>query len=232
VASAVASAVLATAVLADGALAGGVPAGGARGGELDGGPAGGVRAGGVLAGAPSVREPAPAVPPGPPPGPAVPPGWAAELLTGDLVAHGRAARRRRYVRAVGGAGLLAAAALGAWAAGLVPAWTGLGPLVLLPLGAALAADRYASLGHRLAGGWLVTRTGSLIRRRSVLSTEGIIGWRIHQSWFQRRQGLATLAATTAAGRQHYAARDIPVAMALDLATEATTELLRPFRTPA
>jgi putative membrane protein len=159
-------------------------------------------------------------------------GWAAELLTGDLVRHGRAARRRRYTRAVGSAVVLAAAGVAAWAAGPLPAWAGLGSLVLLPLGAALAADRYASLGHRLVGGWLVTRTGSLIRRRSVLSTEGIIGWRIHQSWFQRRQGLASLAATTAAGRQDYVAHDIPVAAALDLATSATPDLISPFRTTA
>ena len=211
VAAAVAGAVLETAVAeAAGAGAGaGVGAAGA-GAEA-------VRAGADLAGA------GPAVPGG---------GWAAELLTGELVRHGAAARRRRYVRAVGGAGVLAAAGIVAWAAGALPAWAGLGSLILLPLGAVLAADRYASLGHRLAGGWLVTRTGSLIRRRSVLSTEGIIGWRIHQSWFQRRQGLASLAATTAAGRQHYTAHDVPVATALDLATSATPDLISPFRTPA
>ena len=159
-------------------------------------------------------------------------GWAAELLTGELVRHGPAARRRRFVRAAGGAGVLAAAGIAAWAAGPSPAWAGLGSLILLPLSAVLAADRYASLGHRLAGGWLVTRTGSLIRRRSVLSTDGIIGWRIHQSWFQRRQGLASLAATTAAGRQHYTAHDVPVAVALDVATSATPGLISPFRTTA
>jgi len=160
------------------------------------------------------------------------PGWAADLLTGELIRHGPAARRRRYARALGVAGVLAAAGIVAWAAGPFPAWAGLGSLIALPLGALLAADRYASLGHRLSGGWLVTRTGSLIRRRSVLSVEGIIGWRIHQSWFQRRQGLASLAATTAAGRQHYVAHDLPVAAALDLATAATTGLVGPFRTPA
>ncbi len=155
----------------------------------------------------------------------------ADLLTGELVRHGPAARRRRYARALGSAVVLAAAAIVAWAGGSVPAWVGLGSLVLLPLSAILAADRYDSLGHRLSDGWMVTRTGSLIRRRSVLSTDGIIGWRIHQSWFQRRQGLVSLAATTAAGRQHYVAHDIPAAAALDLATSATT-LLGPFRTPA
>jgi putative membrane protein len=163
---------------------------------------------------------------------ALAPGWATELLTGELTRHGPAARRRRYTRAVGSAAVLAAAGVAAWAAGPLPAWAGLGSLVVLPIAAALAADRYASLGHRLAGGWLVTRTGSLIRRRSILSVEGIIGWRIRQSWFQRRQGLASLAATTAAGRQHYVAHDVPVATALSLAATATPDLIGPFRTPA
>jgi putative membrane protein len=151
----------------------------------------------------------------------------AEPFTCGLIRHGPAARRRRYVRAVGGAALADAALAVLWQAGSVPGWAPLAALVLLPLSAAVAADRYASLGHRLCGGWLVTRTGSLVRRRSVLSADGIIGWRIHQSWFQRRQGLVSLAATTAAGRQDYVAHDIPVADALTVAA-AATDLLRPF----
>lgn len=210
VAAAVASAVLETAVIEAAGAGAGLSAGGAAGAGA-GPSAGAAAAAGAAAGAG---------------------GWAAELLTGELVRHGPAARRRRFVRAAGGAGALAAAGVAAWAAGPFPAWAGLGSLILLPLSAVLAADRYASLGHRLAGGWLVTRTGSLIRRRSVLSTEGIIGWRIHQSWFQRRQGLASLAATTAAGRQHYTTHDVPVATALDLATTATPDLISPFRTTA
>ncbi len=103
--------------------------------------------------------------------------------------------------------------------------------MLLPLAAALAADRYRSLGHRLTDGWLITRTGSLVRRRSVLSTDGIIGWRIHQSWFQRRQGLVSLAATTAAGRQHYVAHDIPAAAAIALATRRHRPPDGPVRDP-
>jgi putative membrane protein len=229
VAAAVASAVLETAVLeaaGAGARAGagvGVAGAGARAGTGVGAAGVGGAGAAVRASVTGAELPGGAAPAG---------GWAAELLTGELVRHGPAARRRRYVRAVGGAAVLAVAGIAAWAAGAVPAWAGLGSLILLPLGAVLAADRYASLGHRLAGGWLVTRTGSLIRRRSVLSTEGIIGWRIHQSWFQRRQGLASLAATTAAGRQHYTAHDVPVATALDLATSATPDLISPFRTPA
>jgi putative membrane protein len=172
----------------------------------------------------------------PAPGTGEEPGDAGELaatreaVTADLVAHGPAARRRRYVRALACACVVIAVAAITWAAGGLPAWGVLVTLVLLPLAAALAADRYRSLGHLLTGGWLVTRTGSLVRRRSVLSTDGIIGWRIHQSWFQRRLGLVSLAATTAAGRQHYVAHDIPAAQALALATAATTDLLTPFLT--
>jgi putative membrane protein len=155
-------------------------------------------------------------------------GVPADLLTGALVAHGPAARRRRYVRAVSVAAVVIAGLLTLWLTGHAPAWTGWGSLVLLPLAAALAADRYRSLGHRLAGDWLVTRTGSLVRRRSVLSTDGIIGWQIHQSWFQRRQGLVSLTATTAAGRQHYVAHDIPAGPALAVTAAATTDLMTPF----
>jgi putative membrane protein len=155
-------------------------------------------------------------------------GVPAELLTGALVAHGPAARRRRYLRAVSVAAVVIAGLLTLWLTGHAPAWTGWGSLVLLPLAAALAADRYRSLGHRLAGDWLITRTGSLVRRRSVLSTDGIIGWQIHQSWFQRRQGLVSLTATTAAGRQHYVAHDIPAGTALALTAAATTDLMTPF----
>lgn len=159
-------------------------------------------------------------------------GAAGQLVTGDLVRHGPAARRRRYVRALAGALVLIAGGGLAWRAGVIPAWAFAVMLVLLPLAAALAADRYRSLGHLLSDGWLITRTGSLVRRRCVLSTDGIIGWRIHQSWFQRRQGLVSLAATTAAGHQHYVAHDIPAADAIALASAATTPLMTPFLAPA
>ena len=158
-------------------------------------------------------------------------GVADALVTGDLVRHGPAARRRRYIRALAGALVLIAGIALAWRTGLIPAWAWLASLVLLPLAAALAADRYRSLGHLLTRGWLITRTGTLVRRRCVLSTDGIIGWRIHQSWFQRRQGLVSLAATTAAGHQHYVAHDIPAADAIALASAATAPLMAPFLAP-
>ncbi len=140
-----------------------------------------------------------------------------------LVPHGPAARRRRYTRALGvTVGILTAlVVLIEWAHWPVqlaaPA-----PFVLLGA-AALAHDRYRNLGSAIArtpaapGGEprvsLVVRTGSLVRRRHVLAVPGVIGVTLRQSFFQRRNGLVSLTATTAAGAQHYAVPDLPEAMA-------------------
>jgi putative membrane protein len=155
-------------------------------------------------------------------------GLPEDICSGPLEPHGPAARRRRFTRALAGAVLIIAAVyLATWAQG-GPAWVWAASFALLPASALIAADRYRSLGHRLAGGWLVSRNGSLARRRNIISADAIIGWRIHQTWFQRRQGLLTLTATTAAGQQHYSVRDVPVAQGLALAAAATGDLLLPF----
>jgi putative membrane protein len=142
---------------------------------------------------------------------------SAEIGRSALVQHGPAARRRRYTRAVGVAGLIVVALFGlAW-------WTGQPPfaasvsLLLLPLATWLARDRYRSLGHAVVGNRLITRVGSLVRRRVVLEVPGVIGLTMRQSMFQRRSGLITMTATTAAGAQHYEMPDVPVEMAGTLA---------------
>ena len=134
-------------------------------------------------------------------------------LTGVLIEHGRAARRRRYVRAVGGAVVLAGvpAALGFWwhwPTGVVAVL-----LVLCVSSPVLARDRYAGLGHLLTDRHLVTRSGSFSRRRDVLARHGVIGVVLRESFFQRRAGLATLTATTAAGKQGYHVLDVPAGRA-------------------
>jgi len=110
----------------------------------------------------------------------------------------------------------------------VLAWSWEVLLVVVPCGAALAYDRYLSLGHALVGRFLVARRGSLVRRRYMLDCDGIIGWNLTQSFFQRRLGLATLVATTAAGRQWYDVQDLTLDEAVRVADQAVPGLLTPF----
>ena len=147
-----------------------------------------------------------------------------------LTAHGPAARRRRFLRALLPAFLLAVAAGAAIWSG-APLWLGLAAVLTIPVAAMLAADRYRSLGHALSGGALVTQQGSLGRRRDVLECDGIIGWNLRQTFFQRRAGLSTLTATTAAGRQRYAVTDVPLSMAVSLGNHALPGLLGDFLEP-
>lgn len=151
-----------------------------------------------------------------------------EALTAPLTPHGPAARRRRFLRTLLPAAVLAVgAAAVVWWLGL--AWWLLVLPALVILGAPfLARDRYAGLGHHLSSDHLVVRSGSFSRRRDVLQRTGIIGWTVQSTWFQRRVGLATLVATTAAGKQRYTAYDLPVAEAVAVAHEVDPALLEQF----
>lgn len=149
-------------------------------------------------------------------------------LDAPLVGHGPRARTRRYTRAVGPALVLVLAAALAVPAGAAW-WLPLAVAVLvLPAALALAADRVRGLGHALVGGYVVVRSGSLNRRREALETDGVIGWNIRSTFFQRRAGLVTLVATTAGGRQSVTAIDVPDDVATALAHTAHPELLEPF----
>lgn len=149
-------------------------------------------------------------------------------VQGPLIQHGRVAHRRRYTRvlAVTIAPLLVLMA--AWWVGALPAWPWQALVGLLAVGMTLATDRYHSLGHAVVVGRLVTRSGSLVRRRCILSCDGIIGWNLHQSFFQRQAQLVTLTATTAAGRQAYRVQDVGLEEAVRVAEQARPGLLLPF----
>jgi putative membrane protein len=172
-----------------------------------------------------------------PPAPATVARDVATQILGDpspldvaLTAHGPAARRRRLTRALLAAFVLvmAAGAVIWWGA---PRWLAVPAVLTVPVAVLLAADRYRSLGHAIAGDFLVTRAGSLDRRRDVLECGGVIGWNVRQTFFQRRAALATLTATTAAGRQRYAVTDVPLSLALPLADQAMPGLLGDFLAP-
>lgn len=145
--------------------------------------------------------------------------------------HGPAARRRRYARALIVAAVPAVTVLALGVLAGLSWWAVLPALLLLPVAALLAADRYRRLGHGLTEDHLVVRSGSLRGRRDVLQRSGIIGWNVRQSWFQRRAGLVTLVATTAAGRQAYAVVDILEPEAVALARSTSPMLLGEFLLP-
>ena len=150
-------------------------------------------------------------------------------LEAPLRSHGPAARRRRLVRGVVTGALLPAALTAAAVLDRLPWWPAVvAAVLLLPAGVALGLDRYRRLGHALVGEHLVVRWGTLSGRHVALHTDGVIGWNLTQTWFQRRAGLATLVATTAAGGQSLEVLDVPAGQAVALADAATPGLLTPF----
>jgi putative membrane protein len=151
-----------------------------------------------------------------------------EPLTCPLTVHPPRARRRRYTRALGPCLPVVAAALVLAAVFDWTAWAWLLALLPLPVAAGLAADRWRALGHAVTATALVSRRGSLVRRRAMLAREGIVGVSLSQSFFQRRAGLVTLTATTAAGDQAYAVLDVAPDEAVRVSEQASPGLLAPF----
>lgn len=141
-------------------------------------------------------------------------------LDAPLLTHPRAALRRRIVWAVltGGVASVAGAL---W-------WTWLAGPVLLPFALAAAGAAYRALGHTVTGGYLVVRSGLVSRRTVALRGSAVVGWRVRQSVFQRRLGLATLTAATAAGTGQYVAIDLRAADVVDVAERAAPGILTPF----
>ncbi|MEU5841865.1 PH domain-containing protein [Rhodococcus sp. NPDC047139] len=155
---------------------------------------------------------------------------AAEVLTDGLPldvplrSHGPRARRRRYVRTLGPvvAVVVAVVAVFAVAGREVPVPVIVtGTALLVAAACALAQDRYRGLGHAVVAGHLVARSGSIDRQRICLDWDGVIGWTVRQTFFQRRAGLATVVAATPAGAGHYEVLDIPIEQAWGLIQEVT-----------
>lgn len=155
-------------------------------------------------------------------------------LTATATRHGSAARRRCHVRNLRDIALLALGlALVVW---LVDGWgadlPGWLPLLVLVVGAPVAVAaaelRYRRLGHALTQRYLVSDTGTLTALRTALEIDGIVGWRVHQSFWDRRRGLAQLVATTAAGKEQVMVPDVPVGEAVAVAAAATPRMVEGF----
>ncbi|MFF2326078.1 MULTISPECIES: PH domain-containing protein [unclassified Streptomyces] len=113
-------------------------------------------------------------------------------------------------------------------------WTALACAVVgLPVALFLARDAYQGLGHTVSGDYLVVRSGTVRRSTAALERAGVIGWTVRQTYFQRRSGVLSITATTAAGAGAYTAYDADADEGLDFASVAVPGLLEPFleRTP-
>jgi putative membrane protein len=145
-----------------------------------------------------------------------------------LIPHPANAQRRRITRA-----LVTLFLAGALFAGLVllaswPLWLVAFSVLLVLAAAPLGNDRYRGLGHTFVDGYVVTGLGSLVRRRCAVVAEGVIGWNVQSTYFQRRLGLVTLTATTAAGKQRYAVEDVGPEEAIRFADSTVPGLLTEF----
>jgi putative membrane protein len=126
---------------------------------------------------------------------------------GPLVPHPAAARRRRLVRSTAPglaltlAGLVLTLTVGSW-----PVLAAGAALALL--GVPLGLGRYAALGHAAGPRSFAVRSGLLHREEALLQRRAVVGWRVEQTFFQRRAALATVTACVGAGRGGYAAVDM------------------------
>ncbi|NDU76955.1 PH domain-containing protein [Actinomadura sp. DSM 109109] len=144
-------------------------------------------------------------------------------VPGPLTAHPPAARSRRVVRAVAPpAGVAALAVLAG------QPWVACACAVIAVLAVPLGLDRYRQLGHATDGDRLSVRSGSLRRRQVVVEHSAVIGWRVRQTLFQRRLGLATLFAALGAGDGGCSATDMAEEDAVALAAAITPAWLAPF----
>ena len=150
---------------------------------------------------------------------------------GPLRRHPAAARQRRVVRAMS-AGVavtvagVAVTALAGWWELLVAG------VVLTALGLPLGLGRYAALGHAVGPESLAVRGGWLVRQEAVLERRAVVGWRVHQSFFQRRAGLATVVACVGAGSGGYAAMDMAADEIPAFAAAASGSWAETFSRPA
>ncbi|KXP00782.1 PH domain-containing protein [Tsukamurella pseudospumae] len=150
-----------------------------------------------------------------------------------LVAHGPAAVRRRYTRAVAAVAVPVVVFGGvAVAAAFVPDWWALFPaaiaLVLLLGSVGAASVRARHLGSATSESTVSIGSPTLARTRTVLEFDGVIGFVTTETFFQRRARVATLTVATAAGA--FGAVDLTPERAAEVARTVEPEIVTAFLT--
>lgn len=167
---------------------------------------------------------------------------AAEVLGADadpfdapLVRHPAGALRRRLWWATAAAGILTAVLWWIVAHGALPGWTLWCGAVTWVLGLGGAVVAHRALGHALSGAYVVVRAGMVSRTTTALRRDAVSTIAVRESILQRRLGLQTVSAMTAAGWGVYEAPDVDAKDATTFAAQAAPGLLDAFleapRTP-
>ena len=142
-------------------------------------------------------------------------------VPGPLRPHPPVARRRRLLRALAATVALAAIAV---VPALVWPWLWWVPVAATAVSGAVAGvvalDNYRGLGNAVTEHAVAIRKGSLMRRTDVLTREGILGWNVRRTPFQRRAGLVTLVATSAGGSGAFRLPDVAASEAGELYSSA------------
>lgn len=149
-------------------------------------------------------------------------------LDAPLPRHPRAALRRRLWWATL-VGLVPPAAVAVpVASGTVPTWVLWASFGLWPVALLAAVIAYRALGHAIAGEYLVVRSGLMSRTTSALRRDAVSTIAVSQSILQRRLGLCTVSAMTAAGWSGYDAPDVAAGEAVAFAAQAAPGLVDEF----
>ncbi|MER2133194.1 MAG: PH domain-containing protein [Arthrobacter sp.] len=145
-----------------------------------------------------------------------------------LTKHPRTALRRRLWWATAASAAAPAALLLPALTGVIPGWMPWAAAAAWPPALLAAVVAYRALGHTVAGEYLVMRSGLLSRTTSALRRDAVSTIAVRQSLLQRRLGLATVSAMTAAGWSAYEIPDVPADHAVGLASDAAPGVLSDF----
>ncbi|MEU5553675.1 PH domain-containing protein [Micromonospora sp. NPDC047793] len=149
-------------------------------------------------------------------------------LEAPLRRHPDSGLVRRLWWAVTGPGLLAVFTFWLGRTGALPDWVWEIFAWLVPVSIVLAVVAQRTLGHTLAGDYLVMRAGWNRRTTNALHRRAVIGFMMGETLVQRALGLRTIEVSTAAGEKAYQVRDIGTAQAVAFLHEALPHVVDDF----
>lgn len=149
-------------------------------------------------------------------------------ISTPLPRHPRAALRRRLWWATLFAAVIVGFVAMPVATGAAPIWVLWAAIGVWPLALGAAIIAYRSLGHAISGDYLIVRSGLLSRATSALRRDAVSTIAVRQSVLQKRLGLSTVSAMTAAGWSAYEASDVAAGEAVSFAVQAAPGLIDEF----